>query len=215
MRWRLLLAVFVTLTVCEALIVARVDTSTPTLETTGRPFHVDKVAAGTVFSQRIDTRANDLNEVRLKGEMSADDHPVVLRAQLVETELQGPAIRVVRTGRIEIPAGETTCCAFRFEPIRDSRWRSYRIDLTVEQLGNRQLSLWLVPDESGDRLTINGRRKHASLVFRTLAATGTGARRLTTGSRDLLFLVPLAVIYNAGLALLVSLLVTASDPRRA
>jgi hypothetical protein len=215
MRRPLFLAVFVALCAGEALMVACVDTSTAPVAAIGRPFHVDNVAPGTVFSQRFEVRADDLNEVRLKGRMSAGDSAAVLRAQVAEIDIKSTAVRVQRTGQVSVPAGQTECCAFRFAPIPDSRWRSYRIDLTVERLGNRQLSLWLVPEESTDRLFINARRKRASLVLGTSASTGTGWRRLAAGSSWLARLVPLALIYNAAFALMVSVLLTASDPRHA
>ena len=215
MRLGLFVAVFLALTVVEALTVAFVDTSIHPIDRTASPFQVRAVAAGTVFTQRLEVRANGLNEVRLKGGMSAGGRPAVLRGQLVETDLEGATLRVVRTGRVEVAADETRCCAFRFEPVGDSRWGRYRVDLTVEELGGRQLSLWLAPAGSDDSLTINARPRSAFLVFRTFATAGTGAGRLAAapGRRPLLVL--LALIYNAGVAGALSLLATTWNPRRA
>ena len=215
MRLALPVAVFLALTVVEALTVVFVDTSIEPIDRTGGPFQVRDVAVGSVFTQRFEVRANGLNEVRLKGGMSAGGRPAVLRAQLLETDPQGATVRVVRTGRVEVAADETACCAFRFESVGASRWRRYRLDLTVEELGGRQLSLWLAPAGSDDSLTINARPRSAFLVFRTFATAGTGVGRLGTapGRRPLLVL--LVLIYNAGVAGALSFLATAWNPRRA
>src|SRR5687767_3785487 len=140
MRPGLAVAVFLALTVVEALTIALVDTSIHPIDRIASPFQIRDVAAGTALTQRLEVRANGLNEVRLKGGMSAGRHPAVLRAQLVETDPQGAPIRVVRTGRVVVAADKTRCCAFRFEPVDASRWRRYRLDLTVDELGGRQLS---------------------------------------------------------------------------
>ena len=107
-----------------------------------------------------------------------DGGPAVLNAQLVEVEDNGTAVGVVRSARVELAPAATACCVIRFEPIRDSRWRAYRLDVNVGDLDGRQLTLWAVPGPVTGRLTINGRRQTAFLVFRTKAAEGTGLARL-------------------------------------
>ena len=213
MRLGLAVAVFLALTVVEALTIALVDTSIHPIDRIAGPFQVRDVAQGTALTQRLEVRANGLNEVRLKGAMSAGRRPAVLGAQLVEIDPQGATVRVVRTGRVVVAADETGCCAFRFEPVAASRWRRYRLELTIDELGGRQLSLWLAPAGSDDSLTINGKPRSAFLVFRTFAAAGTGAGRLAPAPRRPL-LVLLALIYNAGVAGTLSLLATAWTSRR-
>jgi hypothetical protein len=200
----------------ELAILAFVDTTTDPLDRTGKPFQLRNIPSGAAITQRLEVGADGLDEIRLDGEMTPGPGPAVLNAQLVEVEDNGTAIGVVRSARVELAPAATACCVIRFEPIRDSRWRAYRLDVNVGDLNGRELTLSAVPGPVTGRLTINGRRQTAFLVFRTSAAEGTGLARLrTTSPGRSLTLAALALLYNAVIAAAVSLLATASDPRRA
>ena len=215
-RFRRPAVVFVGLAALELAVLAFVDTTTDPLDRTGRPFQLHNIPSGAAIAQRLEVGADGLDEIRVDGEMTPGRGPAVLNAQLVEVDDNGTAIGVVRNARVELAPAATACCVVRFEPIRDSRWRAYRLDLNVGDLNGRQLTLSAVPGPVTGRLTINGRRQTAFLVFHTKAAEGTGLARLrTTSPRRILTLVALALIYNAAIAAAVHLLATASDPRRA
>src|SRR4029078_12275422 len=79
---------------------------------------------------------------------------------------------------VELAPPAAGCCVIRFQPIADSRWRTYRLDMTVGHLNGRRLSRWGVPGPVNGRLTINGRSQVAFLLFTTKAAEGTGLGRL-------------------------------------
>ncbi len=200
----------------ELAVLAFVDTTTNPLDRTGRPFQLRNIPSGAAITQRLEVAADGLDEIRVDGEMTPGRGRAVLNARLVEVEGNGAAVGVVRTARVELAPTATACCVIRFEPIRDSRWRAYRLDLNVGDLNGRQLNLTAVPGPVTGRLTINGRRQTAFLVFRTKAAEGTGWARLRmTPPRRILTLVALALIYNAAIAAGIDLLTTASDLRRA
>ena len=214
-RFRLPLTVFAGLVALELALLTFVDTTTRPLDRAGAPFQLRNIATGTVITQRLEVAANGLEEVRLDGSVTPGSSPAVLRAQLVEVDPEGAAL-VVRSATLELTPSSSECCAIRFEPIPDSRWRSYRLDLVVGDLSGRQLSLWAVPSPINSRLTINGRLQVAFLVFRTKAAEGTGLARLGRQSAGKTFsLAALALICNAAVAAVVQLLITASGPRPA
>ena len=215
-RFRLPAVVFVGLAALELAVLAFVDTTTGPLDRTGSPFQLHNIPAGAAITQRLEVSANGLDEIRLDGEVTPGRGPAVLNAQLVEIEDTGTAIGVVRSARVELAPGATACCVIRFEPVRDSRWRLYRLEVSVADLNGRQLTLSAVPGPVTGRLTINGRRQSAFLVFRTEATEGTGLARLqmTSPGRGV-GLAVLALIYNVVIAAAVHLLTTASDPRRA
>ena len=107
-------------------------------------------------------------------------------------------------------------CGCQRSPIPNSRWRAYRLDLTVGDLADRQLSLMAAPSPVNGLLTINGRPQRAFLVFRTKAAEGTGLGRLRRAPAGKTFvLTALALMCNTAVAATVYLLTTASDPRPA
>jgi len=215
-RFRLALTVFAGLVALELTLLAFVDTSTRPLQPAGAPFQLRNVASGTAVTQRLEVAANGLEEVQLDGSVTPGGGPAVLRAQLVEVNPEGAALAVVRSATLELTPSSSECCAIRFEPITDSRWRSYRLDLTVGELSGRQLSLWARPSPVNGRLTINGRPQVTFLVFRTKAAEGTGLGRLRRVSAGKTFLLAaLALICNAAVAAAVHLLITASGPRPA
>jgi len=192
--------------VLELAVLAFLDTTTDPLDRTGRPFQLHNIPSGAAIAQRLEVAADGLDEIRLDGEMTPGRGPAVLNAQVVEVEDNGAAIGVVRSARIELAPAATACCVIRFEPIRDSRWRAYRLDLNVGDLNGRSLTLSAVPGPVTGRLTINGRRQAAFLVFRTKAAVGTGLARLRmTSPRRSLTLVALALVYNAVIAAAVHL----------
>jgi hypothetical protein len=208
--------VFVGLAALELGILAFVDTTTDPLDRAGKPFQLRNISSGAAITQRLEVGADGLDEIRLDGEMTPGRGPAVLNAQLVEVEDNGTAVGVVRSARVELAPAATACCVITFEPIRDSRWRAYRLDVNVGDLNGRQLTLSAVPGPVTGRLTINGRRQTAFLVFRTKAAEGTGLARLRmTSPRRILTLVALALIYNGAIAAVIYLLTTASDLRRA
>jgi hypothetical protein len=215
-RFRLAVAVFAGLVALELTLLKFIDTSTRPLERAGTPFQLRNVASGTAITQRLEVAANGFEEVRLDGSVTPGRSPAVLRAQLVEVDPEGAALHAVRSATLDLAPSSADCCAIRFEPIPDSRWRSYRLDLTVGDLSGRQLSLWAVPSPVSGRLTINGRRQGTFLVFRTKAVDGTGLGRLRRGSVGKTFsLAALALICNAAVAAAVHLLTTASGPRPA
>jgi len=207
---------FVGLAALEFGVLAFVDTTTDPLDRTGKPFHLRNIPSGAAITQRLEVGSDGLDEIRLDGEMTSGRSGAVLNAQLIEVDDNGTAIGVVRSTKVELAPAATACCVIRFEPIRDSRWRAYRLDVNVGDLNGRQLTLSAVPGPVTGRLTINGRRQTAFLVFRTKAAEGTGLARLrmTSLGRSLTLAV-LALLYNAVIAAAVHLLTTASDLRRA
>jgi hypothetical protein len=206
--------VFAGLVALELTLLTFVDTTTRPLERAGAPFQLRNIATGTLFNQRLEVAANGFEEVRLDGSVTPGGSPAVLRAQLVEVKPDGAALDAVRSATLELPPSSSECCAIRFEPIPDSRWRSYRLDLAVGELGGRQLSLWAAPSPVGGRLTINGRPQRTLLMFRTKATEGTGLGRLRRGSAGKTFsLAALALVCNVAVAAAVHLLTTASDPR--
>lgn len=216
MRRFWLLTVFAGLVALELTLLAFVDTTTRPLQRAGAPFQLRNVASGTVITQRLEVAANGFEEVRLDGSVTPGRGPAVLRAQLVEVTPEGAALHAVRSATLELTPSSSECCAIRFEPIPDSRWRSYRLDLTVGELNGRQLSLWAAPSPVNGRLTINGRPQVTFLVFRTKAAEGTGLGRLRRESAGKTFsLAALALICNAAVAAAVHLLITASGPEPA
>jgi hypothetical protein len=199
--------VFVGLAALELGVLAFVDTTTDPLDRAGKPFHLRNIPSGAAITQRLEVGADGLDEIRLDGEMTPGRGPAVLNAQLVEVEDNGTAVGVVRSASVELAPAATACCVISFEPIRDSRWRAYRLDVNVGDLNGRQLTLSAVPGPVTGRLTINGRRQTAFLVFRTTAAEGTGLARLRmTSPRRILMLVALALIYNAAIAAVIYLL---------
>lgn len=208
--------VFVGLAALELAVLAFVDTTTEPLDRTGRPFQLRNIPSGATITQRLEVAADGLDEIQLDGEMTPGRGAAVLNVQLVEIEDNGTAIGVGRSARVELAPGATACCVIRFEPIRDSRWRTYRLEVIVGDLSGRQLTLSAVPGPVTGRLTINGRRQTAFLVFRTRATEGTGLARLrmTSPGRGLT-LAALALFYNAVIAAAVHLLATASNRRRA
>ncbi len=177
-RFRLPVVVFVGLAALELGVLAFVDTTTDPLDRAGKPFQLRNIPSGAAITQRLEVGADGLDEIRLDGEMTPGRGAAVLNAQLVEVEDNGTAVGVVRSASVELAPAATACCVIRFEPIRDSRWRAYRLDVNVGDLNGRQLSLTAVPGPVTGRLTINGRRQTAFLAFRTKAAEGTGLARL-------------------------------------
>jgi hypothetical protein len=213
-RFRLALTVFAGLVALELTLLTFIDTSTRPLERAGAPFQLRNIATGTIITQRLEVAANGFDEVRLDGSITPGGGPAVLRAQLVEVNPESAGLDAVRSATLELAPSSSECCALRFEPIVDSRWRRYRLDLTVGDLRGRQLSLWAVPSPVSSLLTINGRPQGTFLVFRTKAAEGTGLGRLRRESAGKMFsLVALALICNAAVAAAVQLLITASGPR--
>jgi hypothetical protein len=182
-------------------VLAFVDTTTDPLDRTGKPFQLRNIPSGAAITQRLEVGSDGLDEIRLDGEMTPGRGPGVLNAQLVEVEDNGTAIGVVRSAKVELAPGATVCCVIRFEPIRDSRWRAYRLDVNVGELNGRQLTLSAVRGRSTGRLTINGHPQTAFLLFRTKATEGTGWARLRmTSAGRRLTLMALALIYNAVIA---------------
>jgi hypothetical protein len=215
-RLRLPFAVFIGLVAMECGLLAFVDTTTRPLDRAGRPFQLTNIAAGTVITQRLEVGADGFDEIRLDGGITPGTGVAALGAELFEVDDRGTPTKMVRRSDVEIPPAATTCCLIRFAPIADSRWRMYRVDLTVRELNGRQLSLRAVPGPVNGRFAINGRFKTAFLVFSTRATQGTGLARLrsTAAGRSLL-LVTLLLFSNGLIAVLVRLLVSASDPRHA
>jgi len=215
-RLRLPLTVFAGLVALELTLLTFVDTTTRPLVRAGAPFQLRNIATGTLITQRLEVAANGFDEVRLDGSVTPGGGPALLRAQLVEVNPEGAVLQAVRSATLELAPSSPECCAIRFEPISDSRWRSYRLDLTVGDLSGRQLSLWAAPSPVNGLLTINGRPQVIFLVFRTKATEGTGLGRLSRGSAGkTLPLAALALICNAAVAAAVHLLLTASGPRPA
>ena len=215
-RFRLAATVFAGLVALESILLTLVDTSTMPLQRAGAPFRLSNIASGTSITQRLEVAANGFEEVRLDGSVTPGSGPATLRAQVVEVNPEGETLRSVRSAALELAPSSSECCTIRFEPIPDSRWRSYRLDLTVGALNGRQVSLWAVPSPVNGRLTVNGRPQVTFLVFRTKAAEGTGLGRLRRGSAGKAFLLAaLALICNAAVAAAVHLLITASGPRPA
>ena len=215
-RVRLPLTVFAGLLVLELALLTFVDTSTRLFERAGEPFQLRNIATGTVISQRLEVAADGFEEVRLDGSVTSGGSPAVLRAQIDELNAEGAAIGMVRAATVELQPSASECCVVRFQPIPDSRFRVYRLNLTVGELNGRQLSLWAAPAPVNGLLTINGRPQAAFLVFRTDAEQGTGLGRLTHSSAAKSFLLAaLALLCNAAVAAVVHLLTTASDPRPA
>ena len=208
--------VFAGLVALELTLLTFIDTTTQRLGRAGASFQLRNIATGTLIAQRLEVAANGFEEVRLDGSVTPGGSPAVLRAQLVEVKPDGTPLDAVRSATLEIMPSSSDCCALRFEPIPDSRWRSYRLDLAVGELSGRQLSLWAAPSPVNGRLTINGRPQRTLLVFRTKAAEGTGLGRLRRASAGKTFsLAALALICNAAVAAAVHLLTTASDPQPA
>jgi hypothetical protein len=208
--------VFAGLAILELVLLMFVDTSTRPFERAGEPFQLRNIAAGTVISQRIEVAADGFDQVRLDGKVTAGGSPAVLRAQLDEVNTDGATIGTVRTTAVELQPTASECCVVRFQPILDSRWRVYRLSVTVDALNGRQLSLWAAPARVNGLLTINGRPQTAFLAFRTEADRGTGLGRLTHGSAGkTLLLAAMALLCNAAVAAAIHLLATASDPRPA
>jgi len=213
---RLPLTVFVGLVALEFGLLAFVETTTRPLERDGRPFHLTNIAVGTVISQRLEVAADGFNEIRLDGRITPGSGVATLRVELVEVDDQGRPTRVVRESLVEISPRTETCCVIRFAPVPESRWRKYRVDITVGELNGRQLSLWAAPAPVNGRLALNGRFRRAFLLFSTRAAQGTGFARLRAASsgRSLVF-VMLLLFNNGMIAMLTHRLVSASDLRHA
>jgi hypothetical protein len=212
-QFRLPWAVFAGLVAFELVLLTFVDTSTRPLEPAGGSFQLRNVAAGTVISQRLEVAADGFGEVLLDGSITPGNSPAILRAQIHELNADGAAIGMVRTATAELEPSASECCDVRFQPIHDSRWRAYRLELTVGELNGRQLSLWAAPAPVNGLLTINGRPQAAFLVFRTAADRGTGLGRLADGSAGRNFLLAaMALLCNAAVAVAVHLLTTTSDP---
>ena len=215
-RFRLPAVVFVGLAALELGLLAFVDTTTDPLDRTGKPFQFRDIPSGAAITQRLEVGADGLDEIRLDGEVTAGAGPAELNARLVEIEDNGTPIGVVRNARVELAPAATHCCVIQFEPVRESRWRLYRLELNVGELNGRQLSLSAVPGPVTGRLSINGERQRAFLVFHTRSSAGTGLARLRmTPPRRSVTLAALALMYNAVIAAAVHLLTTASNPRRA
>ena len=215
-RARLPLVVFAGLSVLELALLMFVDTSARPLERSGTPFQLRNIAAGTVISQRLEVAADGFDEVRLNGSVTPGGGPAVLRAQLDQLDASGATVGMVRSATLELQPSASECCVVRFEPIPDSRWRVYRLNLTVGELRGRQLSLWAAPAPVNGLLMINGRPRAAFLVFRTDAARGTGLARLVRGPAGKTFLLAaMALLCNAAVAAAVHLLTTAPSPRPA
>lgn len=208
--------VFVGLVILELGLLMFVDTSTRRFERSGEPFQLRNIATGTVISQRLDVAADGFEEVRLDGSVTSGGRAAVLLAQLDQLNADGSVSSTVRSATVELEPSVSECCVVRFKPIPDSRWREYRLNLTVGELNGRQLSLRAAPAPVNGLLTINGRPQAAFLVFRTAAEHGTGLARLTHGSAGkTMLLAAMALLCNAAVAAAIHLLTTASDPRPA
>lgn len=215
-RFRLSLLVCAGLVALEFALLTFVDTTTRPLDRAGAPFQLGNIAAGTVITQRLEVGANGFNEVRLDGRITPGDRPAMLRGQVVEVDTAGAVVRDVRATDVEVAPSADECCVIRFQPIADSRWRTYRLDVTVGDLNGRQLSLWAVPSPVNGRLTINSRPQIAFLLFRATAVEGTGLGRLRQApAGKSVTLAVLALLCNAAVAVMSHLLITASDPRPA
>lgn len=215
-RFKLPLLVFAGLVALEVALLTFVDTTTRPLDRAGAPFQLGNIAAGTGITQRLDVGADGFNEVRLDGSITPGERPAMLHARLVEVDTEGAVVREVRAATVELAPSATECCVIRFQPIADSRWRTYRLDVTVGDLNGRQLSLWAVPGPVNGRFTINARPQVAFLLFRAKAAEGTGLgrlRRAPAGKSSTL--AALALLCNAAVAATVHLLITAYCPRPA
>jgi hypothetical protein len=205
--------VFVALVTLELGLLVFVDTTTRPLDRAGATFRLDNIAEGTVMTQGLQVGANGFDVIRLDGGISSGERAARLRALLVDVT-EASAAHEVRSTTVEVAPSATACCDIRFEPIADSRWRTYRLDLTVGDLGGRRLSLWAVPGTINGLLTINRRPRVAFLVFRTGAQDGTGLARLRrVPATKSVVLAALALMGNAAVATIVGLLITASDPR--
>jgi hypothetical protein len=206
--------VFAALAIVELALLTCVDTSTRPLERAGEPFQLRNIAPGTVISQRLEVAADGLEKVRLDGSVTRGSARAVLRAQIDELDAVGATIGTVRSVAVELEPSASKCCVVPFAPIQDSRWRVYRLRLTVGELNGRQLSLRAAPAPVNGLLMINGRPQAAFLIFRTEASRGTGLGRLTHGSvgRSVL-LTAMALLCNAAVAAAIHLLTTASEPR--
>jgi hypothetical protein len=208
--------VFSGLAILELGLLMFVDTSTRRFERAGEPFQLRNIATGTVMSQRLEVAADGLEEVRLDGSVTPGVGSAVLRAQIDELNANGSVSGTVRSATVELEPSASDCCVVRFEPIQDSRWRVYRLTLTVGELSGRQLSLRAAPAPVNGLLMINGRPQAAFLLFHTGAARGTGLARLTHGSPgEAVLLAAMALLCNAAVAAAIHLLTTASDPRPA
>jgi hypothetical protein len=214
-RLTVALAVFAGLIVLELVLLAFVETTTRPLDRTGEPFRLDNVAPGTAITQRLEVNADGFDGVHLEGTVTPGVAPALLHAEIVELDDQ--RARVVRTSSVQVPASSTDCCTFRFEPVADSRFRAYRLDVMVGDLNGRQLSLRAAPGPVNGRFAINGRFQRAFLLFTTSARLGTGLDRLSVEpASKTMTLAWLALFYNAAVVVLMQqLLVSASDPRRA
>jgi hypothetical protein len=187
-QFRLALIVFAGLVALELTLLTFVDTTTQRLQRAGGSFQLSNIATGTLIAQRLEVAANGFEEVRLEWQRhDLAAVRAVLRAQLVEVTPDGTALDAVRSATLEIMPSSSDCCALRFEPIPDSRWRSYRLDLGVGELSGRQLSLWAAPSPVNGRLTINGRPQRTLLGFSyesgggAPVSAGCGARRREDG----------------------------------
>ena len=208
--------VFAGLAVLELALLMVVDTSTRPFEGAGGPFQLSNIAAGTVISQRFEVAADGFEEVRLDGSVTSGSSRAVLRAEIDELNADGSVNGTVRRATVELEPSASDCCVVRFEPIPDSRWRVYRLNLTVDGLNGRQLSLRAAPAQVNGLMTINGRPRTAFLVFRTEATRGTGLGRLAHSSpRKTFLLAAMALLCNAAVAAAFHLLTTAADPRPA
>jgi hypothetical protein len=193
-----------------------VDTTTRPLDRAGMPFELRNIATGTAITQRMEVAADGFDEVRLEGSVTSGSGPAVLDAQLAEVDADGATRGNVRRALVELAPSATTCCAIRFQPIPDSRWRAYRLDLVVGPMNGRQLSLRVVPSPVNGRLTINGQPRPVFLLFATRATAGTGLGRLRmTSPGKALLLAALALMCDTAIAAAIHLLTTASSPRRA
>ena len=212
-RYRLASMVFVGLVALELALLAFVDTTTRPLDRAGSPFQLQNIASGTAITQRLEVGADGFDEIQLDGSITPGSAPAVLTAKLVEVDLEGAMLRELRSATIELAPTSTRCCRIRFEPLADSRWRLYRLDLTVGALNGRQLLLWAVPGPVNGRLTVNGKPQVAFLLFSTKAVKGTGLGRLRYAPAATTFaLAGLTLLCNAAVAAVVHLLITASDP---
>jgi hypothetical protein len=204
-RFRLPLVVFFGLVTLEFALLMLVDTTTRPLDRAGMPFELRNIATGTAITQRMEVAA-----------VTSGSGPAVLDAQLAEVDADGATRGNVRRALVELAPSATTCCAIRFQPIPDSRWRAYRLDLVVGPMNGRQLSLRVVPSPVNGRLTINGQPRPVFLLFATRATAGTGVGRLRmTSPGKALSLAALALMCDAAIAAAIHLLTTASSPRRA
>ena len=141
---------------------------------------------------------------------------VTIDARLLELDVDGKEVAVVRDTGIDIPPDQTACCLVRFNPVPGARWRFFRLDLTVGDLNGRHLGLRLAPAPVNGRLTLNGRPQRAFLLFEAGAAGGTGLARLRSAPSDTVAaLAAAALLINAAIAVLMHLVPTAYDPQRA